>query len=202
MFITFEGVDGSGKSTQSQRLAQSLQELGHEVLLTREPGGTKTAEAIRDVLLHLHDPIAGMTEVYLYCAARMEHLDKIIRPGLAAGKIVISDRFYDSTIAYQGGGRALGLPAMKEANRHFIQEARPDLTFFIDTPMETIGERLHGKSLDRMEQEGLGFMAKVQEAYRILAQEEPDRYVVLDGSRSIESLAEEILSITQGRLHA
>ncbi|KAF0092367.1 MAG: dTMP kinase [Fusobacteria bacterium] len=198
MFITFEGIDGSGKSTQCQLLKDSLEKKGYKVLVTREPGGTKTAEAIRNVLLHIHEPIEAMTEVFLYCAARVEHLEKIILPKLAEGYIVISDRFYDSTIAYQGGGRGLGLEKMIEINKVFIEKATPDLTFFIDTNLMTIEKRMDKKELDRMEKEGMAFMKKVRQGYLdLIASEEAkvkkSRFTIVDGDLSIGALADMVL---------
>jgi dTMP kinase len=193
MFITFEGIDGSGKSTQCQLLKDSLEKKGYKVLMTREPGGTKTAEAIRNVLLHIHEPIEAMTEVFLYCAARVEHLEKIILPKLAEGYIVISDRFYDSTIAYQGSGRELGLEKMIEINKIFIEKATPDLTFFIDTNLVTIEKRMNKKELDRMEKEGMTFMKKVRQGYLDLIAIENKRFTIVDGDLSIVELAEMVL---------
>lgn len=196
MFITFEGIDGSGKSTQCQLLKESLEQKGYKVLLTREPGGTRTAEAIRNVLLHVHEPIEPMTEVFLYCAARVEHLEKIILPKLAEGYIVISDRFYDSTIAYQGGGRGLGLEKMIEVNRIFIEKATPDLTFFVDTNLSTIEERMNKKELDRIEKEGMSFMKKVRQGYLDLIaceaeiEEYNKRFNIINGNLSIKEIAD------------
>lgn len=196
MFITFEGIDGSGKSTQCNLLKDALEQKGYKVLLTREPGGTRTAEAIRNVLLHIHEPIEAMTEVFLYCAARVEHLEKIILPGLAEGYIVISDRFYDSTIAYQGGGRGLGLEKMIEINKIFIEKATPDLTFFVDTDLSTIEERMDKKELDRIEKEGMTFMKKVRQGYLDLIASEKakveynNRFNIINGDLSIEQIAD------------
>lgn len=181
MFITFEGVDGSGKTTQCQLLKEFLEKKGHTVLLTREPGGTKVAESIRHLLLHVHDPIHPMTEVFLYCAARNEHYHKIIVPALEAGTIVISDRFYDSTVAYQGAGRKLGIEKMVEMNKEFILNAKPDITFFLDTPLSVIEDRLNRKAMDRMEKEGIHFLADVREGYLELMKREPDRIFAIDG---------------------
>lgn len=196
MFITFEGIDGSGKTTQCQLLKESLEKKGYKVLMTREPGGTRTAEAIRNVLLHIHEPIEAMTEVFLYCAARVEHLEKIILPKLAEGYIVISDRFYDSTIAYQGGGRELGLEKMIQINKIFIEKATPDITFFIDTDLSTIEKRMNKKELDRMEKEGMAFMKKVRQGYLDLISSEStnykynNRFNIINGDISIKEIAD------------
>lgn len=199
MFITFEGIDGSGKSTQCQLLKDNLEQKGYKVHMTREPGGTRTAEAIRNVLLHIHEPIEAMTEVFLYCAARVEHLEKIILPKLDEGYIVISDRFYDSTIAYQGGGRELGLEKMIEINKIFIEKATPDITFFIDTDLSTIEKRMNKKELDRMEKEGMSFMKKVRQGYLDLIEIEAadkrynKRFNIVDGDLGIEDLEDIVL---------
>ena len=192
MFITFEGIDGSGKTTQGQLLKEKLESLGYQVLLTREPGGTKVAEAIRGILLHLDEKIEAMTEVFLYCGARNEHLEKIILPALKKGYIVISDRYYHSTLAYQGFGRELGLAEMKAINSHFINTCPPDLTFFLDIGLEIFEKRLEGQELDRMEKEGLEFMTKVRQGYLEMAAEEKNRIQVIEGSAKIEDIAEKI----------
>lgn len=182
MFISFEGVDGSGKTTQAQLLKNFLENKGNSVLLTREPGGTKVAEAIRNLLLHINNSITPMTEAYLYCAARNEHYHKIILPALKNGKIVISDRFYDSTIAYQGAGRKLGIDKMIELNQEFIFNSRPEITFFLDTPLSVIEERLNKKEMDRMEKEGLCFLADVRNGYLEIMKREPKRVFPINGS--------------------
>ena len=189
MFITFEGVDGSGKTTQAQLLKEFLEKKGHGVLLTREPGGTKVAEAIRDLLLHVHDPINPMTEVYLYCAARNEHYHKIIFPALKEGKIVISDRFYDSTVAYQGAGRKLGIDKMIKMNQEFILNSRPEITFFLDTPLSIIEDRLNRKEMDRMEKAGMHFLADVREGYLEIMRREPKRVFSINGRLTEEDIS-------------
>ncbi|MDD2371029.1 MAG: dTMP kinase [Firmicutes bacterium] len=195
MFITFEGIDGSGKSTQCQLLKDSLEDIGYKVFMTREPGGTKIAEAIRNILLHIDEPIEAMTEVFLYCAARNEHLEKIILPKLAEGYIVISDRFFDSTIAYQGGGRGLGIDKMKEINSIFIEKATPDLAFFIDPDLSTIEKRMENKELDRIEKEGIEFMAKVRKGYLDLIESQKNirNFMTIDGDLSIKEISEIVL---------
>lgn len=192
MFITFEGIDGSGKSTQCQLLKNSLENKGHKVFITREPGGTTIAEAIRNILLHIHEPIEAMTEVFLYCAARNEHLEKIILPKQAEGYIVLSDRFYDSTIAYQGGGRGLGIDNMKKINSLFIEKATPNLTFFIDSDLKTIAKRMENKELDRIEKEGVDFMTKVRQGYLDLIESEKDNrdFMIIDGDQEINKISE------------
>ena len=181
MFITFEGVDGSGKTTQAQLFKKFLENKGNSVLLTREPGGTKVAEVLRNLLLHIHDPISPMTEAHLYCAARNEHYNKIILPALKEGKIVISDRFYDSTIAYQGFGRKLGIDKMIELNQDFILNSKPEITFFLDTPLSIIEERLNKKEMDRIEKTGIHFLADVRDGYLEIIRREPKRVFLING---------------------
>ncbi len=202
MFITFEGIDGSGKTTQCQLLKNSLESKGFKVFMTREPGGTKIAEAIRNILLHIHEPIEAMTEVFLYCAARNEHLEKIIIPKQAEGYIVISDRFYDSTIAYQGGGRDLGIDKMKEINKLFIEKATPDLTFFIDSSLNTIEKRIENKELDRIEKEGKEFMIKVRQGYLDLIESEKNNrnFMIIEGDLEIREISNIILKRVEGLL--
>lgn len=185
MFITLEGVDCSGKSTQGHLIKEYLESLGYEVVWTREPGGTKIAEEIRRILLYTEEDISDLTEVFLYLAARSEHVDKIILPALKEGKVVLSDRFYDSTIAYQGGGRGLGIEKMISLNKVFKESCPPDLTIFIDTPLTTIARRIEKKGADRIEKEGLCFMEKVRDAYLELVKREQERFLVVDGSQSI-----------------
>lgn len=201
MFITLEGIDGSGKTTQGKLLKEKLETLGFKVLLTREPGGTKVAESIRNLLLHLDEKIEPMTEVFLYCAARNEHLEKIIKPALKDGYIVISDRYYDSTLAYQGFGRGLGIEEMKNINWYFINTCPPDITFFIDIDMETFEKRLDGEELDRIEKEGISFMEKVREGYYKLAESE-DRIKIIEGKASVKKISEDIFSCVKEDLDA
>ena len=202
MFITFEGIDGSGKTTQGKLLKERLEALGYKVLLTREPGGTKVAESIRSLLLHLDEKIEPMTEVFLYCAARNEHLEKIIIPALNEGYIVISDRYYDSTLAYQGFGRDLGIEEMKKINWHFINTCPPDLTFFLDIDMKDFEERLEGQELDRMEKEGTAFMEKVREGYLQLLLEEGDRIKKISSTGDIKEVSDKIFLLVKEGLDA
>ena len=200
MFITFEGIDGCGKSTQAKRLADNLREMGHEVVLTREPGGTRIAEEIRNILLYIHEDIHPMTETFLYEASRNEHVEKIILPALKEGKTVISDRFYDSTIAYQGAGRGLGIAAMEDLNRVFREKCPPDLTIFVDTPVEVVEARMSDKEKDRMEKEGTLFMEKVRQGYLEIIERDKERFFVISGCGTIDEGERKIFEFVKRKL--
>lgn len=199
MFITFEGIDGCGKSTQSERLYKNLKKMGYKVLLTREPGGTKVAEEIRNILLHEDNAMDPLTEVYLYSSARMEHVKKIIEPALREGKIVISDRFYDSTITYQGYGRDVSVEKIKNINKEFLENYEPDITFFIDTPIEVINRRNGNKKLDRIELEGAEFMKAVRLGYLEISKGQK-RFCLINGLNPILENENTILNSVLGKL--
>lgn len=193
-FITFEGIDGSGKSTQSRRFADHLRSRGEDVILTREPGGSPGAEEIRQLVL-TGDPDrwSPETEILLFTASRRDHLEKTIEPALAAGKTVISDRFADSTRVYQGATRG-DLRSMVD-NLHTLMIGRePDLTFIIDMDPATALERgLARKSgEDRFEDFGLGFQETLRHGFLALAHANPDRCVLIDGNRTPDQIASEI----------
>jgi len=188
MFITFEGVDGSGKSTQVRLLGRYFEERGQVPLLVREPGGTDLSERVRALLLDPAAQIAPRAELLLFSAARAQLVDKVIHPALAEGRVVIADRFYDSTTAYQGGGRALADADWLRDFHAFVTDGlMPDRTYYIDVPPETAAAR-RGTDPDRMEGAGAAFFERVRTAYLDLADAEPERFVVLDGRRSVEAL--------------
>ncbi|WP_296425090.1 dTMP kinase [Yoonia sp.] len=193
-FITFEGIDGSGKSTQSRRLAQHLQDQGIQVVLTREPGGSPGAEEIRQLVL-TGDPDrwSAETEILLFTAARRDHLEKMIEPSLAAGKTVISDRFADSTRVYQGATRG-DLRAKVDALHALMIGREPDLTFIIDMDPATALQRgLARKSgEDRFEDFGLPFQETLRHGFLALAHADPSRCIVIDGNRTPDQIAREI----------
>ncbi|MBR5642548.1 MAG: dTMP kinase [Firmicutes bacterium] len=193
IFITFEGPDGSGKTTQIRLLAQHCRQMGFEVVLTREPGGTPISEAIRDLLLDpSHKEMDGVTEALLYAASRAQHVAEKIRPALEAGCIVLCDRFMDSSIAYQGYARGLG-DDVRVINEFAIQGTQPDITFFLDLPADQGKKRVaSARDLDRLEQEDLSFHNAVYDGYRKLKEIYADRYICIDASRSIEEIAAEI----------
>ena len=203
MFITFEGPDGSGKTTQIRLLAEWLREQGREVVLTREPGGTEIGDQIRAVL---HDPyntaMGARAEILLYSADRAQHVAQLIRPALAAGKVVVSDRYADSTLAYQGHGRGLDLEVLRTITTFATSGLTPDLTFYLDvTPEEGLQRRrLGGDEWNRLDAEALEFHQRVRDGYLRLVEQELERWVVVDAARSVEEVQIEIRGLVRGRL--
>ena len=198
MFITFEGIDFSGKSTQCRRLADFLAARGHDVVLLREPGGTALSEKIRQLLLDKNsDGLEPLAEFFLYSAARAQLVEEIIRPALQEGKIVICDRFFDSSIAYQGGGRGINIAEIEAVNRISTGELTPDLTIIIDISIETSLNRLKlaGKSTDRIESEGVEFFARIRDTYLQLATGEKTRFKVVNGDDDIDTIERRVRDI-------
>ncbi|MDD7381034.1 MAG: dTMP kinase [Succiniclasticum sp.] len=192
-FISLEGVDGSGKSTQIQTTAAWLKEQGYEVLVTREPGGTATAEKIRDLVLDADVPLQPRTELLLYLAARAQHVAEVIKPALAAGRIVLCDRFVDSTLVYQGIVRGLDLCRIKELNEFASEELMPALTLLLDADPALLEERRKERGVtDRFEQEGLSFQKKLREGFLFLAEKEPERIKKVDALQVPEQVQAEI----------
>jgi len=190
MFVTFEGLDGSGKTTQAELLAARLEAEGLEVVATREPGGTDLGERIRDLLLH-GGHVVPWAEALLYAASRAQLVEQLIRPALERGATVICDRYLDSSVAYQGGGRGLGLDTVLELNLTAVGGLLPDRTFLLLLDPAAARGRLPGEH-DRLEREDDGFRARVDAAYRELAARFPERIVCLDASLPAEVLAEEV----------
>ena len=195
LFITFEGVDGCGKSTQMRFLAEYLTEKGYEVVTTREPGGCTISEQIRDMLLSLDNTdITDMTEALLYASARAQLVSEVIKPAIDEGKAVISDRFVDSSAVYQGMARGLGVENVYKMNEFAIQGVMPDLTIHLDLPAKVgISRKKDQKELDRMELEALDFHEKVAEGYRKLASLSPERIYTIDATQSIETIHGQIV---------
>jgi dTMP kinase len=187
MFVTFEGVDGSGKSTQTRLLAEHLRVEGREVVETREPGGTPLGERIRELLLQ-SERVAPWAETTLFAAARAQLVADVIRPALARGADVVCDRYIDSSLAYQGLARGLGVDRVLELNLLVTGGLLPDQTFLIDIPVEEAARRT-GSRPDRIEREGQGFAAQVDEAYRELAQVFAQRITLVDGTQPPEEVA-------------
>ncbi|HET9213161.1 MAG TPA: dTMP kinase [Gaiellaceae bacterium] len=190
MFVTFEGVDGSGKSTQARLLAEGLRADGREVVLTREPGGTALGEEVRALLLH-GERIAPWAEAALFAAARAQLVDEVVRPALARGADVVCDRYLDSSLAYQGIARGLGVERVLELNLLATSGLLPDRTFLIQVSPVEAAERRHDEP-DRIEREGAGFAEEVDRAYRELARVFAQRVVVVDGARNPQDIAETI----------
>ena len=190
MFVTFEGLDGSGKSTQAELLAEHLRGLGREAVLTREPGGTELGERVRELVL-AGPEVSPWAEAALFAAARAELVALVIRPALDRGDEVICDRYLDSSLAYQGIARGLGVGRVLELNRPAISDLLPDLTFLLLVDPEVAVQRA-GADPDRIEREGTAFLAEVDQAYRELAGAFAGRIVALDGSRPPSEIADRV----------
>ncbi|VXC54971.1 thymidylate kinase [Pseudomonas sp. 8Z] len=204
LFITLEGPEGAGKSTNRDYLAERLRERGVEVLLSREPGGTPLAERIRELLLTPSDePMAVDTELLLVFAARAQHLQQVIRPALARGCVVLCDRFTDATYAYQGGGRGLPIERIAQLEQFVQGELRPDLTLIFDLPIEVGLARAAARGrLDRFEQEGRGFFDAVRHAYLQRAAQAPQRYHVLNAAQTLEQVQADLDALLPRLLEA
>ena len=182
LFITFEGADGSGKSTQARFLAEGLRELGFDVVLTREPGGCPVAEKIRDIVLDKNNTdILDITEAYLYAAARAQHVHEVILPALKQGKIVVCDRFIHSSVAYQGYGRNLGKERVLEINKHAVDGCLPDITFFITVNPESAFDRMNEqKERDRLETQEQAFYDRLFKGYLKILEDEKDTIIPIE----------------------
>jgi dTMP kinase len=196
-FITFEGMDGAGKSTHIAWFAEVLRRRGLDVVVTREPGGTLLGEQLREILLN--QPMNIGTEALLMFAARLEHIEQVIRPGLSAGKWIISDRFSDASFAYQGGGRGLSWDKLSQLEQWVHPDLQPDLTLFFDVPVDVARQRLtNNVSLDRFEQEQADFFERVRAGYHKRILQHPQRYAVIDAAQNLENVKnqlEEVISI-------
>lgn len=193
LFISIEGPDGSGKSTQIKKIKEYLNAKGYETVLTREPGGTVISEKIREVILDKsHTEMASMTEALLYAASRAQHVAEVIKPSLEDGKIVICDRFVDSSIAYQGCGRNLG-EAVEIINRFAVDGCMPDITFLFKLPPSEGKKRIKEDEQDRIEKETLDFHNRVYESYLNLEKRFPDRIQGIDATKTIEEVSAQII---------
>lgn len=199
MFITFEGIDGSGKSTNIKKLKEYI-EKNFEInnfVFTREPGGTniKECEKIREIILDKNNQIDDMSEMLLYLASRKLHVEQLIKPSLENGKIVLCDRFYDSSIAYQGNARELGMDKVEALNLKVLDGLKPNYTFYFKINFQTALERmsLGKRNFDRLEQEKSSFFQKVIEGYEILLKNNRDRFIVIDASKTEEEVFQQVL---------
>ncbi len=190
MFVTFEGLDGSGKSTQAELLRARLEADGLEVVPTREPGGTELGEGVRELVLH-GGHVGAWAEALLYVAARAQLVEEVIRPALDRGASVICDRYLDSSVAYQGAGRELGVDRILDLNLAAVGGLLPDRTFLLELDPNEVSSRIR-RHFDRLEREGDEFRARTAAGYRELAERFPDRIMVLDATRPAEELAEEV----------
>ena len=188
VFIAFEGGDGAGKSTQAQLLSAWLEELGHTVVVTREPGGTPFGRTVRELVLH-GDHVAPRAEALLFAADRAHHVETLILPALGRGEVVITDRYVDSSIAYQGAGRDLGVDEVRELNVWATGGLVPTLTVLIDLPAD-VGRARRGGIHDRLESESADFHGAVRDLFLALADADPDRYLVVDGELPPEQICE------------
>jgi dTMP kinase len=186
-FITLEGIDGAGKSTQTQHVAEILRARSADLVVTREPGGSALGEQLRQLVLH--QPMTPRTETLLVFAARAQHIEEIIEPALSAGRWVLCDRFTDATFAYQGGGRGVDEAEIGALERWVQRGLQPDLTLLFDVPPEVAAKRLAGsRTGDRFEQEHAQFFARVRDVYVARAQRYADRFIVIDGTQNTEAV--------------
>ena len=193
-FITFEGVDGAGKSTHLAWFTDALRQRGTDLVLTREPGGTPLGEKLREILLH--EPMHAETEAMLMFAARREHLEQVIRPALEQGTWVVSDRFSDASFAYQGGGRGVSIAKLEQLERWVQDDLQPDLTLLFDIPIEVARQRLASNaSLDRFELEQGEFFERVRQAYLARATKMPQRFIVIQAEKSISEVKQKLSEV-------
>jgi len=201
LFITLEGIEGVGKSTHAAFIQNLLMANDRLTVLTREPGGTKTGEAVREILLHgKTHPIADLTELLLIFSARAQHLNEVIRPALTAGKIVICDRFTDATYAYQGGGRGIDRQQIQILEALVQQGLKPDLTLLFDTPVAVGLARANVRSqADRFESETMSFFERVRQEYLDMAKEDTDRIQVIDANRPLQEIQKDLTCLIKAR---
>ena len=208
LFVTFEGIEGCGKSTQVGRLAKRLAKAGREVATLREPGGTPIGEAIREVVKHPPGgaPISPDAELLLMNASRAQLVQEVIRPALAKGAVVLCDRFYDSSLAYQGFGRGLDLAKVQQAIDLAVGDTKPNLTLLLDIPLSVSQARVSdrhqstGEIQDQFDESGAKFFERVLDGFHTLAKAEPERFRIINGDQSIDTVTEEIWDSIQSHL--
>lgn len=196
LFITFEGADGCGKTTQIELLDKYLQEKGFKTLVTREPGAKGLGEKLREILLNYDGEVSPNCESFLFLADRAQHVDCVIKPALKKGIIVLCDRHTDSTVAYQGYGRELDIEQIKNLNKIAVNGLKPDLTIVFDIDIETSMQRV-GKTKDRMESAGTEFFNRVRNGYLAIAKEEPNRVKVINSADSIENIHKQVVGLIE-----
>lgn len=194
LFITFEGIDGSGKSTQLEKIAHYLDKKNIKYIKTRDPGGTDLGSHLRDILLNYQGKIYPLCELFLYLADRAQHVDEKIIPALNSGKIVLCDRYIDSTLAYQGYARELNIDKLVDLNNFVTHNLLPDLTFIFDIDVESALKRV-GKNKDRLESESVNFHQKVRDGYLSLAKKHPHRIKVIDACQEIDKIYDDTINI-------
>lgn len=196
LFITFEGADGCGKTTQIELLNKYLQEKGFKTLVTREPGAKGLGEKLREILLNYDGEVSPNCESFLFLADRAQHVDCVIKPALKEGVIVLCDRHTDSTVAYQGYGRQLDIAQIKKLNEIAVNGLKPDLTIVFDIDIETSMQRV-GKTKDRMESAGMDFFNRVRNGYLAIAKDEPNRVKVINAADTIERIHNQVVELVE-----
>lgn len=196
LFITFEGADGCGKTTQIELLNKYLQEKGFKTLVTREPGAKGLGEKLREILLNYDGEVSPNCESFLFLADRAQHVDCVIKPALKDGVIVLCDRHTDSTVAYQGYGRQLDIEQIKKLNEIAVNGLKPDLTIVFDIDIETSMQRV-GKTKDRMESAGMDFFNRVRNGYLAIAKDEPNRVKVINSADTIDKIHNQVVELVE-----
>lgn len=199
LFITFEGADGCGKTTQLNKLAQYLKDKGYDVVVTREPGAKGLGEKVREILLNYDGEVSDRCESFLFLADRAQHIDMLVNPAIEAGKIVLCDRHTDSSVAYQGYGRGLSIERINMLNKLAVNNRYPDLTIVFDVDIETSMARI-GDEKDRMESAGIEFFNRVRMGYLEIAKQEPDRVKIVDSKKSIAEIHTEVINLVENIL--
>lgn len=197
LFFSFDGIDGAGKSTQMELFCEWLRELGHDVVQCRDPGGTQLGEGLREIILHQQDtPVSSVAEMLLYMASRAQLVAEVIRPAIAAGKTIVSDRFLVSNVAYQGYAGGVGADKVWAVGGVATDGVRPDLTLMLDMPVEQASRRMN-RDLDRIEARGAEFLNRVRDGFLSEAKLAPDRIAVINAARDIESIQADIRAVAQ-----